>query len=66
MGKKYKINYAQLCDLFLAPLYKLIFWKECLRLIEVVTLIRSIGSWYLKEDHTYLRIYGVIDPSLVA
>jgi hypothetical protein len=25
-------------------------------------LLRSIGNWYLKEDHTYLRIYGVTAP----
>jgi hypothetical protein len=25
-------------------------------------LLRSIGSWYLQEDHTYLRIYGVTAP----
>jgi hypothetical protein len=58
--KKYKKNYARLCDFFLVPLYRLILCKEFPRLSkESMRLIKNIGNWYLQEDCTYLRIYGV-------
>jgi hypothetical protein len=45
---KYKRHYAMICDQFLAPLYQLIFCKECPRLTkEAMKLIRYIESWYL-------------------
>jgi hypothetical protein len=61
---KYKRNYAQLCDYFIALLYKFFFFcNECLGLSkDPMRLLRSICNWYLQEDYTYSRIYGVIAP----
>jgi hypothetical protein len=56
---KYKKQYSTICDFFLALLYKIIFYRECPRLIEDARkLIKYLGNWYLQEDLTYLRIYG--------
>jgi hypothetical protein len=60
---KYNRNYSQLCDFFIAPLCRLIFCRECPWLSrEAMKLLKSIGNWYLQEDYTYLRIYGVTAP----
>jgi hypothetical protein len=56
---KYKRSYSTICDFFLAPLYKIIFYRECPRLTkDAKKLISYIGNWYLQEDLTYLRICG--------
>jgi hypothetical protein len=40
--------------------YRLVFSKECPRFSKESTrLIKNVGSWYLQEDYTHLRIYGV-------
>jgi hypothetical protein len=42
----------------------LIFYKEFPILSEeAMTLLRNNENWYLKQDHTYLRIYGVTTPA---
>jgi len=49
-----------LCDNLFAPLHILTFCKQCTKLSkEAMVILRSIGSYYLQEGHTHVRINEV-------
>jgi hypothetical protein len=57
---KYKFDFIEICDGFKTPLYMLIFNKLALRLLEEAhKAIQPIRDWYMVENCTFLKIFGV-------
>jgi hypothetical protein len=59
----YREHIYNICDYFLAPLYKAIFGFYPHRISQgAINALREIGDWYIKKYYTYVRIYGAIGP----
>jgi hypothetical protein len=56
---RYKKSYAVICDHFIAPIYFLLFKRECPRLSDKEKkVIVKISHWYLDKRETYIRVFG--------
>jgi hypothetical protein len=54
-----KEHLYNICDYFLAPLYKYIFWFYPHRISPgAIKSLKEIGDWYMRKYYTYVRIYG--------
>lgn len=63
---KYKSSYSIIWDFFWAPLFKFFYGKECPSLFEDAKMvIKYIGDWFLVEEYTYIRIYGITTPPYI-
>jgi len=59
---KYKIEYQNIFDHFLAPLYEFIFCTPTPYMNDKsIVVIKRIENWYLMEYGTYIRVYGAMN-----
>jgi hypothetical protein len=59
----FKNHFYDICDYFLAPLHKDIFWVHSHRISPgAIRALKEIGDWYITKYYTYVRIYGAMGP----
>jgi hypothetical protein len=64
LDHKYKTEYQNICEHFLAPLYKFIFCTPAPCMTnKVIIIIQRIRNVYLMEHGTYNTVYGAMKAS---